>query len=119
VGTHHGYFDQDAASAENAAVIAAINAAAPQLLLVGFGMPRQERWLAENRARLTVNVALTVGALFEYVAGTLPRGPRWATEHYLEWLARWWLSPRRYTRRYLHDNPLFLARILRQRWGLG
>ncbi|MCA1688781.1 MAG: WecB/TagA/CpsF family glycosyltransferase, partial [Actinobacteria bacterium] len=83
--------------------------------LVGFGMPLQEYWLMENRNRLDANVALTGGAVFDYVSGELRRGPRVLTENGLEWLARLLIEPRRLWRRYLIGNPLFLARVLEQR----
>ena len=118
-GTRHGYFDHSAGSPENAAVVREINAAAPDILLVGFGMPLQERWLAENRARLNAGVALAGGAVFDYVSGGLRRGPRLLTANGLEWLARLLVEPRRLWRRYLVGNPLFLARVLRQRFRGG
>src|SRR3712207_9212750 len=62
VGARHGYFDH---SAENEAIVQEINAAAPNILLVGLGMPLQERWLMENRRNLDVGVALTGGAMFD------------------------------------------------------
>ncbi len=117
VGTHHGYFDKAPASVENQALLRQINDTRPNILLVGLGMPAQERWLLENWPDLQVNIAITAGAIFEYVSGDLKRGPRWMTDHYLEWLARLYISPRRYVRRYLRDNPLFLYRILRQKFA--
>jgi N-acetylglucosaminyldiphosphoundecaprenol N-acetyl-beta-D-mannosaminyltransferase len=117
-GMQHGYFDKTFGGAENEAVIHAINTTRPDILFVSFGMPLQERWLSENWARLNVNVALTVGALFDYVAGQTPRGPRWMTDHGWEWLARLLIEPRRLWKRYLVGNPLFLWRVLRQRFGL-
>lgn len=116
-GTHHGYFNQSIGSSENEEVIREINAARPNVLLVGFGMPLQERWLMEVWPRLNVNVAITCGALFEYLSGDLKRGPRWMTDHYLEWLARTILTPRRYAIRYLRDNPLFIYRVINQRYS--
>jgi len=115
-GVQHGYFEKSPDLPENLAVLERINAADADILLVGFGMPIQEKWLQENWARLEVHVAISVGALFEYVAGELKRGPRWMTENYLEWLARMILSPRRYAKRYLHDAPIFLYRILQQKF---
>jgi len=56
------------------------------------------------------------GCSHEYLSGDLKRGPRWMTEHYLEWLARMIISPRRYYKRYLRDNPLFLFRIIKQKF---
>lgn len=115
-GTHHGYFDKTPGSLENEAVINDINRAKPDILLVGFGMPVQERWLLENWDRLNATLGMPCGAAFEYIAGDLRRGPRWMTQNYLEWLARLIISPRRYWKRYAHDNPLFLYRILKQRF---
>ncbi len=113
---HHGYFDHRVHSRENQAVVTAINQANPDILLVAFGMPLQETWLHANRAALTARVALTGGAVFDYVSGNLRRGPDWMTQHGWEWLARLLIEPRRLWRRYLLGNPLFVARILRQRW---
>jgi N-acetylglucosaminyldiphosphoundecaprenol N-acetyl-beta-D-mannosaminyltransferase len=83
--------------------------------MIGFGMPIQEKWLLENWDRIDANLAITVGALFEYVAGDLRRGPKWLTNNYLEWLARLLISPQRYLKRYIKDNVTFLYRIVRQR----
>ena len=118
VGVHHGYFDRTSGSAENELAIQAINAVKPNMLVVGFGMPFQERWLLENWDRLDANVALTAGAVFDYLSGTLPRAPGWMTDHGMEWLGRLFVEPRRLWRRYLIGNPLFLYRLLRQRFGL-
>ena len=115
VGVHHGYFNKSPGCAENEAVLGQINVAGPDLLLVGFGMPLQEQWLQENRSRLRANVVIPCGALFEYLAGELKRGPRWMTQNYLEWLARVIISPRRYGKRYLRDIPLFIHRIFKQK----
>ena len=114
VGIRHGYFDHSAGSAENEEVLQEINAAAPDILLVGLGMPLQERWLEENRHRLEVGVALAGGAVFDYASGRIRRGPRLLTESGFEWLARLLCEPRRLWRRYLLGNPLFLSRVLRQ-----
>ncbi len=117
-GVHHGYFDHGMGSQENEAVVGEINAARPDILLVGLGMPLQEYWLMENRHRLEAGVALTGGAVFDYVSGRLRRGPRLLTANGFEWLARLLVEPRRLWRRYLVGNPLFLIRVTRQRLGL-
>ena len=116
-GVHHGYFDHSAGSPEGEAVVEEINAAAPDILLVGLGMPLQEYWLLENRRRLDAGVALTGGAVFDYVSGRLSRGPRLLTGNGFEWLARLLVEPRRLWRRYLIGNPLFLLRVVKQRLG--
>jgi N-acetylglucosaminyldiphosphoundecaprenol N-acetyl-beta-D-mannosaminyltransferase len=114
-GVRHGYFDHSPGSAENEAVVREINAVAPDILIVGLGMPLQERWLMENAGGLDVGVSLTGGAVFDYVSGEKKRGPRLLTDNGLEWLARLLAEPRRLWRRYLIGNPLFLLRVLRQR----
>jgi N-acetylglucosaminyldiphosphoundecaprenol N-acetyl-beta-D-mannosaminyltransferase len=118
VGLYHGYFDKTPGSSENEAVIQKINVARPNILVVGLGMPLQERWLMENWDRVQVNVALTGGAVFDYLSGELHRAPRWMTDHGLEWLGRLIIEPGRLWRRYLIGNPLFLWRVLKQRLGL-
>lgn len=117
-GTHDGFFDKSPGSAENEAVIQAINATRPDVLLVGLGMPLQERWLMENWDRLEIGVAFPVGALFDYLTGEFPRAPHWMTDHGLEWLGRLVTEPRRLWRRYLIGNPRFLWLVLKQRLGL-
>jgi N-acetylglucosaminyldiphosphoundecaprenol N-acetyl-beta-D-mannosaminyltransferase len=117
VGVRHGYFDKEAGSEENEAVVREINAARPDVLIVGFGMPLQERWLKENRERLEgAGVAIALGATFDYVAGDLRRGPRLLVDNGFEWLARFFIEPGRLWRRYLVGNPLFLLRVLKQRF---
>ena len=116
VGTHHGYFaHEDPGAPENEAVLREINASRPDILLVGFGMPLQERWLMRNWERVDARVALTGGAVFDYVSGELRRGPRILTDNGFEWLARLFIEPARLWRRYVIGNPLFLLRVLKQR----
>jgi N-acetylglucosaminyldiphosphoundecaprenol N-acetyl-beta-D-mannosaminyltransferase len=81
-------------------------------------MPLQERWLMENWDHIDANVALTGGAVFDYVSGELQRAPRWMTDNGLEWLGRLLIEPRRLWKRYLIGNPLFIWRVLKQRLGL-
>jgi N-acetylglucosaminyldiphosphoundecaprenol N-acetyl-beta-D-mannosaminyltransferase len=116
VGAYHGYFDKTPGSLENEKVITMINTARPDVLIVGFGMPVQERWLMENWERLDAKVTLTGGAILDRVAGHLRRGPRWMTDNSLEWLSRLAMEPARLWRRYLIGNPAFLLRVLRERF---
>jgi len=111
-GVQHGYFDKSLGSHENDSVIAKINAVSPSVLLVGFGMPKQEEWLARNWRYLNVKIALTVGALFDTLANDIPRAPRWITDRGFEWLTRLVIEPRRLWRRYLIGNPLFFWRVI-------
>ncbi|MCU0236760.1 MAG: WecB/TagA/CpsF family glycosyltransferase [Acidobacteria bacterium] len=116
-GVQHGYFARDRHGAENAAVIAAINRCRPDVLLVAFGMPIQEEWLAQNWRDIDASVALTGGAILDYLSGVLRRPPAWLCRRGCEWLGRLLIEPRRLWKRYLIGNPLFLARVLRQRLG--
>lgn len=80
-----------------------IAAARPDILLVAFGNPKQEKWLAMNREKLNVPVCIGVGGSLDFVAGTVPRAPRWMQSTGLEWLYRMSQEPKRLAHRYLHD----------------
>ena len=97
------------AEEEDAAVVRMINAAAPDLLWVGLGCPKQEFWMHQHAGRLRVPVMLGVGQAFDIYAGSLRQAPRWMREHGLEWLFRLCLEPRRLGKRYLLYNSWFVA----------
>ena len=118
VGVHHGYFQKTCGHPENETVIKLINKAQPNILIVGFGMPLQEHWLMENWQHIDANVALTGGAVFDYASGNLQRAPQWMTNHGLEWFGRFIIEPRRLWKRYFLGNPLFLWRIIQERFRL-
>jgi N-acetylglucosaminyldiphosphoundecaprenol N-acetyl-beta-D-mannosaminyltransferase len=99
-------------------VLAEIAELRPHLVLVGMGVPRQELWLAENRAQIDVPVCWTVGALFDFVAGIEPSVPGWMNALALEWLWRMLVDPRGKWQRYILGNPRFLLRVLRQKFTL-
>lgn len=114
-GVRDGYFNKDNGHPDNEAVLADINAARPNILVVGMGMPMQERWLLDNWSRIDANIALTGGAVFDYISGDLKRAPTWMTDNGLEWLGRLLIEPRRLWQRYIVGNPVFLARVIRER----
>lgn len=114
VGTQHGFFEKSKDGVENRKVIHEINQSKADLLFVGLGMPAQEKWLLENWQDLRIPAAITCGGLFDVLTGSSYRGPAWMHQHYMEWLARLVLKPKRYGRRYFHDVPLFFFRILNQ-----
>lgn len=117
VGAFHGYFDKNQSSPENQKVIAMINHSNPDILAVGFGMPLQEKWLMENWDKLNCRVAIPMGAAIDYLAGTIPRAPRWMTDHGLEWLGRLAFEPNRLWERYLLGIPRFYYNVLKQKFG--
>jgi exopolysaccharide biosynthesis WecB/TagA/CpsF family protein len=105
-----GYFDWDDNRVDRRIV-----AFRPDILLVAFGNPRQEEWIAHRLAPGTVPVAIGVGALFDFLSGAVPRAPRTLRAVRLEWLFRLALEPARMFRRYVIGNPLFLCRVIRAR----
>ncbi len=111
-GSHHGYFE--IGSPHDERVIEDINDRKPDIVLVGMGTPKQEEWVERNADRLDVSVCWTVGALFDYVSGRVPRAPGWLADNGLEWIFRLVIEPQRMWRRYLLGNPVFLSRVLRQ-----
>lgn len=90
-----------------------IGSSAADLVFVGLGCPKQERWMAEHRGRLDA-VMLGVGAAFDFHAGIVSRAPAWMRRHGLEWLHRLASEPRRLWRRYLVTNTAFVFGAARQ-----
>ncbi len=112
VGCHQGYLADDTATAS---AIAVINAVRPDVLLVGMGNPLQEQWIHRHRAQLETAVCVGVGGLFDFWAGNVRRAPRLLRTLGHEWLWRLYEQPQLKASRYLIGNPLFLARVLRER----
>jgi N-acetylglucosaminyldiphosphoundecaprenol N-acetyl-beta-D-mannosaminyltransferase len=103
---------------EDAADVAAINAARPDYVWVGLGMPKQEKWIASHLGRIEATALLGVGAAFDFHAGTKPRAPGWMQRIGFEWLFRLLSEPRRLAHRYLIDNTLFIAHTMQHLTGL-
>ncbi|MEV0322979.1 WecB/TagA/CpsF family glycosyltransferase [Streptomyces sp. NPDC050658] len=98
-------------AAEDADVVRRINDSGADLVWVGLSTPKQERWMAEHRDRLTAPALLGVGAAFDFHAGLKPQAPVLLQRHGLEWAYRLAKEPHRLWRRYLRNNPAYLARI--------
>jgi N-acetylglucosaminyldiphosphoundecaprenol N-acetyl-beta-D-mannosaminyltransferase len=111
-GAHHGFFDLH--SPHNERVIEDILAHRPRIVLVGMGTPKQELWVDRYADQLDGAVVWTVGALFDYVSGHVPRAPRWLADNGLEWIFRLAIEPQRMWRRYLLGNPVFLGRVVNE-----
>jgi N-acetylglucosaminyldiphosphoundecaprenol N-acetyl-beta-D-mannosaminyltransferase len=95
-------------------VAARINAARPDVVWVGIGVPKQEKWMAAMRGRLRAPVLIGVGAAFDFHAGLIPQAPAWMQRRGLEWLFRLLQEPRRLWKRYARHNPRFVAGFARQ-----
>jgi N-acetylglucosaminyldiphosphoundecaprenol N-acetyl-beta-D-mannosaminyltransferase len=99
-------------------VAAEINNARPDVIWVGIGSPKQERWMARMRPLLDAAVLIGVGAAFDFHSGQVAQAPAWMQRSGLEWLFRLGTDPRRLWRRYLVDNPWFIWAVLLQRTGV-
>jgi N-acetylglucosaminyldiphosphoundecaprenol N-acetyl-beta-D-mannosaminyltransferase len=107
---HHGYFAREG-SQENEAVIQQINLAKPDILIVGMGMPTQEKWIQLHRRRLNANVIMLGGAIIDRLAGVVSDCPAILSNVGLEWLYRLGHEPKRLAARYLLGNPAFVLHL--------
>lgn len=103
---------------EDRAIVAAINDSGADIVWVGLGAPKQERWMAEHRSTLAANVLIGVGAAFDFHSGMVRQAPRLVQRSGFEWLFRLCMEPRRLWRRYLTNIPRFMFAILVQKSGL-
>lgn len=103
---------------ENSEIVRAINEAKPDLLWIGMTAPKQEKWAYRHWQELDINCHVgTIGAVFDFYAGTTKRAPIWWQRHGLEWLYRLIKEPRRMWRRYMIGNPLFIWNVMRENYG--
>ena len=103
---------------EDAEIVDRINQAAPDIIWVGLGTPKQDLWMASHRERLFAPVMIAVGAAFDFHTGRIPQAPKWMQKSGLEWFFRLTKEPKRLWRRYLIYNPLFIFSLLMQLLGL-
>ncbi|MDD4909381.1 MAG: WecB/TagA/CpsF family glycosyltransferase [Candidatus Omnitrophica bacterium] len=108
-GFHHGFFTPS----EEGAIIDEINRIRPDMLMVGMGVPRQEKWLRRHLQEMDVNLCWAVGSAFEWLSGYRKRAPEWMLKHGLEWFYRLCLEPKRLWRRYLIGNFIFIYYVLK------
>ena len=101
-------------AAEEDEIARQINSARPDVLWVGIGVPKQEKWMARMRDRLEVPVMCAVGAAFDFHAGRISQAPAWMQRRGLEWTYRIAQEPRRLLPRYLYYNPRFMMAFTRQ-----
>jgi N-acetylglucosaminyldiphosphoundecaprenol N-acetyl-beta-D-mannosaminyltransferase len=109
VGVQHGYFTP----ADEPAIVAQVAAAQPDVLLVGMGMPRQEKWAWRHRDQLGAPVMIGVGGSFDVYGGVVKRAPQWLQRIGCEWLWRLIQDPRKIKK--VRNLPRFAYRVLRER----
>lgn len=116
VATYSPPYKPEFSDEDNVAIIKAINEAKPDLLWIGMTAPKQEKWTYQHWNKLNIHCHVgTIGAVFDFYAGTAQRAPKWWQEHSLEWLYRLIKEPKRMWRRYVLGNPLFLWNISKEK----
>ena len=116
VGTYSPPF-RPLTQGEEAHGIKLINDSLADIVWVGLGLPKQERWMFEHRDKLDAPVLVGVGAAFKFSSGQTTRAPSWISDHGFEWLWRFIHEPRRVWRRVMIDGPHFVFRILLESLG--
>ena len=102
-------------SEEDNEVIEKINETNPDFVWIGLGAPKQEKWTYTHWNELNIHCHVgTIGAVFDFFAGTAKRAPQWWQDHSLEWLYRLMIEPKRMWRRYIIGNSLFIRNILKE-----
>jgi len=102
---------------EDTKIVKDIAASGARILFVGLGCPKQERWMAAHKDQLAL-VQIGVGAAFDFHAGKVKQAPAWMQDRGLEWLFRLLMEPRRLWKRYLYNNPRFMALAAMQLLGI-
>lgn len=115
IETYSPPYKPEFSEAENREIIEAINWANPDLLWIGMTAPKQEKWAYRHWNELHIHCHCgTIGAVFDFFAGTMERAPMWWQEHSLEWLYRLIKEPKRMWRRYIIGNTLFIRNVIRE-----
>lgn len=104
---------------ENRKIVSLIKDSGATVLAVGLGAPKQEIWIHRYRKQMPqIRIFFAIGATIDFMAGNIPRAPKWLSEHGLEWLYRLSREPGRLWKRYLIDDTRFFGLLLKQRLGL-
>lgn len=106
IGYHNGYFSE----ADNNKIIEEINDLSPDLILVGLGSPRQEKWIYKNKNQLNTKLLIGIGGSFDVMSGNVKRAPKIFINLNLEWFYRFVTQPTRFKR--MLKLPLFLIKVL-------
>ena len=109
---------RDLTPEEDAHITQLINQANPDVLWVGLGLPKQERWIFAHRDRLNVPVMVAIGAAFKFASGSVKNAPSWIRESGFEWLWRFFHEPRRTWNRAFVYGPQFAAYTILELCGL-
>lgn len=112
IGSSGGFFNET----EEAGIIKEINELRPDILIVGMGVPKQEKWIYSHLDELNINLSWAVGAAFDWLSGYRKRAPKWMVSRGLEWLHRLSQEPGRLWKRYLIGNFVYIYRVLKYKF---
>ncbi len=103
---------------ETSRILEAIKKVSPDILFIGVGSPKQEKWIYDHKEEYNVPVSIGVGAAFDFASGVVRRSPIWMQKIGLEWLWRLMMEPKRLWKRYLIDDPVFFWLVVKQKLRL-
>lgn len=115
VGTYAPRFGFEKDETELTHINRMISAAHPDILIVCFGCPKQEKWIYENYQKYNVTISICAGATVDFMAGNMKRAPLWMRDHGFEWFYRFLQEPKRMFKRYLIDDIKILKLIIKYR----
>ncbi|MDI1307711.1 MAG: WecB/TagA/CpsF family glycosyltransferase [bacterium] len=115
VGTFSPPYKPEFSDADNQQMIAAVNAFQPDVLFVGMTAPKQEKWSFQHKAALDAKIICSIGAVFDFYAGTVERPSLFWIQLRLEWFIRLIKEPKRMWKRYLYYGPVFIKLILEKK----
>lgn len=104
---------------DSEAMLKAVNSFSPDVLFIGMTAPKQEKWAADNFDKLDTKHVCSIGAVFDFYAGTVKRSPKWVINLGFEWFYRLVSEPKRLWKRYLIGNTKFVLFILKEKWFSG
>jgi N-acetylglucosaminyldiphosphoundecaprenol N-acetyl-beta-D-mannosaminyltransferase len=108
-------FKQQFSAEDNAEMIAKVNDFKPDVLFVGMTAPKQEKWATANQYQLDAQLICSIGAVFDFYAGTVERPSKTWINLGIEWLGRLVKEPKRMWKRYLYFGPIFIIDVLKQK----
>jgi len=121
VGTYCPAMEDEISEQSTSKMLAFCNQVKPDILLLGMGIPKQEKWIAANVKKMDIGIALCFGGVIDFAAGKIKRSPKWVVNLGLEWLWRLFMSPKQYWRRTILRFPMFFPmfanELISRRWN--
>lgn len=119
VGAYSPPYKEEFTDGDNEIILRLINEFKPEILFIGMTAPKQEKWTYTFKDQINANIICSIGAVFDFYAGTIKRPSRPIINLGLEWLWRLIKEPRRLWKRYLYYGPVFLYKIFKAKFSSG